>query len=82
MRWVFPRTRYPAAQGVEPPVEAETRRRLRSAVAASGAVERRTAALCALVAATDLDRKVFADLDRKRVKARLKEIGEGATGSS
>jgi hypothetical protein len=75
--WVFPRTRYPATQGVEPPAEAETRRRLRSAVAASGAVERRTAALCALVSATDLDRKVFADLDRKRVKARLEEIGEG-----
>jgi hypothetical protein len=34
--------------------------------------------LCALVAATDLDRKVFADLDRKRVKARLQEISQGA----
>jgi hypothetical protein len=51
---------------------------LRRAVSASGAVEPRTAALCALVAATGLDRKVFADLDRKRVKARLKEIGEGS----
>jgi hypothetical protein len=30
------------------------------------------------LAATGLDRKVFADLDRRRVKARLKEIGEGA----
>jgi hypothetical protein len=38
----------------------------------------RTSALCALVAATDLDRKVFADLDRKQVKARLKEIAEGS----
>ena len=36
------------------------------------------AALCALVAATDLDKKVFRDLDRKQVKARLKEIGQGA----
>jgi hypothetical protein len=76
--WVFPRTRYPAAHGVEPPVESEARQRMRAAVAGSGPVEPRTAALCALVAATDLDRKVFADLDRKQVKARLKQISEGA----
>ncbi|MET0423864.1 MAG: GPP34 family phosphoprotein [Actinoplanes sp.] len=76
--WVFPRTRFPAAHGVEPAVETDARQRMRAAVLGSGAVEERTAALCALVAATDLDRKVFADLDRKRVKARLKEIGEGA----
>jgi hypothetical protein len=76
--WVFPRTKYPAANGVEPTVETEARQRMRAAVLAEGAVEERTAALCSLVAATELDRKVFADLDRKRVKARLKEIGEGA----
>ena len=75
---VFPRTKYPAPGGVEPSAEADARRRMRSAVSASGAVDARTAALCALVAATGLDRKVFADLDRPRVKARLKEIGEGA----
>jgi Golgi phosphoprotein 3 GPP34 len=75
--WVFPRTTYPAPGGVEPPAETEARGRMRSAVAASGAVDARTAALCALVAATGLDRKVFPDLDRKQVKARLKEIGEG-----
>ena len=75
---VFPRKKYPAANGVEPPVEADARERMRAAVLGSGAVDPRTAALCALVAATDLDREVFADLDRKRVKARLKEIGEGA----
>jgi len=74
---VFPRTRYPAAQGTEPAVETDARQRLRAAVLADGAVEPRTAALCALVAATELDRKVLADLDRKRVKARLKEIGQG-----
>jgi hypothetical protein len=51
---------------------------MRAAVLGDGTVEPRTAALCALVAATDLDRKVFADLDRKRVKARLKEISQGA----
>jgi hypothetical protein len=75
---VFPRTRYPAAQGTEPAVETDARQRMRAAVLGDGTVEPRTAALCALVAATDLDRKVFADLDRKRVKARLKEIGQGA----
>jgi hypothetical protein len=76
--WVFPRTRYPSAQGTEPAAESEARRRMRAAVLGDGTVEPRTAALCALVAATDLDRKVFADLDRKRVKARLKEISQGA----
>jgi Golgi phosphoprotein 3 GPP34 len=75
---VFPRTKYPAAGGTEPAAEATARERMRAAVLSSGPVEPRTAALCALVAATELDRKVFADLDRKRVKARLKEIGEGA----
>jgi len=75
---VFPRTKFPAAGGVVPAEEAEARQRMRTAVLGTGAVDPRTAALCALVAATDLDRKVFADLDRRRVKARLKEIGEGA----
>jgi hypothetical protein len=75
---VFPRTRYPAAQGSEPAVETDARQRMRAAVLSDGTVESRTAALCALVAATDLDRKVFADLDRKRVKARLQEISQGA----
>jgi hypothetical protein len=51
---------------------------MRSAIAASGPVEARTAALCALVAATGLERKVFADMDRKQVKARLKEISESS----
>jgi len=74
---VFSRTRFVAAHGVEPVAETEVRQRLRGAVRASGAVEKRTAALCALVAATEMDRKVFADLDRKRVKARLKEISAG-----
>jgi hypothetical protein len=75
---LFPRTKFPSAYGVEPPVETDARQRMRAAVERSGEVDARTAALCALVAATDLDRKVFADLDRKRVKARLKEISEGA----
>jgi Golgi phosphoprotein 3 GPP34 len=74
---VFPRTRYPAAQGTEPSVETDARLRMRAAVLEDRAVQPRTAALCALIAATDLDRKVFADLDRKRVKARLQEISQG-----
>ncbi len=78
MLWVFPRTKYPSANGEPPAVEADARERMQAAVLGSGAVEPRTAALCALVAATELDRKVFAGLDRKRVTARLKEIGEGA----
>jgi hypothetical protein len=76
--WVFPRTKYPAAHGVEPVQETAAKDRMRQAVLGSGAVEPRTAALCALVAATDLDQRVFGDLDRKVVKARLREISEGA----
>jgi hypothetical protein len=76
--WVFPRKKYPPVSGAEPVAEAEARRRMRDAILGTGPVEPRTAALCALVAAVDLDRKVFADLDRKQVQARLKEIGEGA----
>jgi hypothetical protein len=76
--WVFPRTRFLSAYGVEPPVETATRQRLHAAVAGTGAVEARTAAMCALVAATGLDKKVFHELPRAQVTARLKEIGEGA----
>jgi hypothetical protein len=75
---VFPRMKYPSANGAQPAVEIDARQRMRDAILGSGPAEPRTAALCALVAATELDRKVFKDLDRKRVKARLKEIGEGA----
>ncbi|UQU64917.1 GPP34 family phosphoprotein [Couchioplanes caeruleus] len=74
----FPRTRYPARDGVEPAEESATRQRLLAAVSGEGPVEPRTAALCALVTATGMDRKVFAGQDRKQVKARLKEISAGA----
>lgn len=74
---VFPRTRYPAPDGVEPVPETESRQRLIAAVSGSGPVEPRTAALCALLAATNLDRKVFRPLDRERAKARLAEISAG-----
>lgn len=74
---VFPRTRYPAPHGVEPVPETEARQRLTAAVSGAGPVEPRTAALCALVGATNLDRKVFRTLDRKRVTERLREISAG-----
>ena len=74
---VFPRTRYPAPDGLEPVPETEARQRLIAAVSGSGPVEPRTAALCALLAATNLDRKVFRTLDRGRAKARLEEISAG-----
>lgn len=75
--WIFPRTTYPPTHGTEPVAETEARQRMRAAVLGTGTVDVRTAALCALVAATELDRKVFADLDRRQVRARLKQIGEG-----
>ncbi|MBM2616810.1 GPP34 family phosphoprotein [Actinoplanes sp. LDG1-06] len=76
--WVFPRTKYPAAHGVEPVQETAARDRMRHAVLGTGAAEPRTGALCALVAATDLEKSVFGDLDQKVVKTRLREISEGA----
>jgi Golgi phosphoprotein 3 GPP34 len=76
--WVFPRKLYPSANGELPAVEAAARERMRAAVLGTGPVEPHTGALCALVAATELDRKVLGDLDRRQVKARLKEIGEGS----
>jgi hypothetical protein len=76
--WVFPRTKYPPATGETPAVEVAARERIRAAVLGDGPVDPRTAALCALVAATELDRKILAGLDRRRVKARLKQISEGA----
>jgi hypothetical protein len=75
---VFPRTRYPAPQGVEPVAETEARQRMVTAITTPGDdMSTRTAALCSLVAATGLERKVFPDLDRKLVEARLAEIGQG-----
>ncbi|GAA4939843.1 GOLPH3/VPS74 family protein [Actinoplanes utahensis] len=75
---IFPQTRYPSAAGGEPVVETEARARMRAAIEGTGEADPRTSALCALVAASDTSRKVFADLDRKLVKRRLKEISEGA----
>jgi hypothetical protein len=74
---VFPRTRYPAAYGTEPVARTEAGEKLRAAILGAGPVFPRTAALCALVAATELDKKIFPDLDRRLVRARLKEISQG-----
>ncbi len=74
---VFPRTRYPAVHGVEPIAETEARGRMRAALEGTGPVEPRTGALCALVAATGSERKIFPEMDRKLLRARLEEISEG-----
>lgn len=80
--WIFPKTTYPAVHGTEPAAEADARQRMRAAVTTTGAVDARTAALCSLVSATDMNRRVFADLDRRQVTARLKEISEGDWASA
>lgn len=76
--WIFPVTRYPAPGGRPPAPEAEARHRLRAAITGPGAVDRRTAALCALVAAVGLGGKVFARVPKGQVKQRLKEIDADA----
>jgi hypothetical protein len=78
---VFPRTRYPSVYGTEPAVETATRERMRAAVEGAGTVGTRTGALCALVAATEMGRKVFPEMDRGLLDARLEEIAEGDWGA-
>ncbi|WP_033436200.1 GOLPH3/VPS74 family protein [Saccharothrix sp. NRRL B-16314] len=74
---VFPRTRFPAPDGVQPAAETDARARMTAAITDDGPVDPRTAALCALVKAVGYDRKVFADLPRAVVRKRLKVISEG-----
>jgi hypothetical protein len=74
---VFPRTRFPTPDGVQPAAETDARARMTSAITGDGPVDPRTAALCALVKAVDYDRKVFAALPRAVVRRRLKVISEG-----
>lgn len=74
---VFPRTRFPAPDGAEPAAETAARARMRRAVLGDGPVDPRTAALCALVRAVGLDRRVFTDLPRRQVRAALKAISDG-----
>lgn len=74
---VFPRTRFPTPDGVQPQAETDARTRMTRAITDDGPVDPRTAALCALVKAVDYDRKVFAHLPRADVRKRLKAISEG-----
>ncbi|MFB9234732.1 GPP34 family phosphoprotein [Plantactinospora siamensis] len=74
---LIPRTRFPSPHGVEPQAETEARQRLTAAVLADGPVEPRTAALCGLVRAAGMERKVFPDQSRRQVNARLAEISAG-----
>jgi Golgi phosphoprotein 3 (GPP34) len=74
--WVFPRTRFPSASGAEPLPEGEARRRLLAAVDASGPVDERTAALCALVRAVGIERIAVPDRPRREVRDRFQEIVE------
>jgi hypothetical protein len=50
---------------------------MRAAITGDGPVDPRTAALCALVKAVSMERKVFPDLPRGDVRKRLKVIVEG-----
>ncbi|MFC0029659.1 GPP34 family phosphoprotein [Micromonospora chaiyaphumensis] len=80
--WVFPRTRYPSPTGAEPAVETAARERMLAALLGDGPVDARTAALLALTRAVGLDRKLFRELPRERVKARLGEIAAGDWASA
>ncbi|PWU54455.1 GPP34 family phosphoprotein [Micromonospora sp. S4605] len=80
--WVFPRTRYPSETGAEPAAETRARQRMTAAVAADGPVEPRTAALIGLARAVRLDRHLFQDLPRDRLKRRLAEIAAGDWASA
>jgi hypothetical protein len=72
--WVFPRTRFPSASGSEPLPEGETRRRLLAAVDATGPVDQRTAALCALVRAIGIERLAVPDRPKRQVQDRFQVI--------
>ncbi|MEV5207894.1 GPP34 family phosphoprotein [Micromonospora sp. NPDC053740] len=71
---VFPRTRYPSPTGAPPAVETEVRERMAVALTGNGPVDARTAALLTLTRAVGLDRKLFRELPKERVKARMDEI--------
>lgn len=72
---VFPVMRLPAASGS---TEANIRARLDSCVLRGADPDERTAALVALVHAVGLRRQAFPGSDRRRVDARMKQVGEGA----
>ncbi|MEV6303683.1 GPP34 family phosphoprotein [Actinoplanes sp. NPDC051861] len=73
----IPRTRYPWVGGHEAVAATDARERMRAALLGA-TPDPRTSALCSLIAAVEIDRKLFPDMDRKVVRRRLKEISEGA----
>lgn len=79
--WVFPRTRYRTADGVQAPQEADARRRLDAALDGPDPVPPRTAALAALVQAAGLSGKVFDGRKGRDVKRRIKEMTEASVAS-
>ncbi|KOX14797.1 GOLPH3/VPS74 family protein [Micromonospora profundi] len=79
---IFPRTRYPSPTGAQPAVETEARERMAAALTGNGPVDARTAALLTLTRAVGLDRKLFRELPKERVKARMDEISAGDWASA
>jgi Golgi phosphoprotein 3 GPP34 len=74
MLGLFPVRRYPTLDAGQ---ESAARSRLQSVVAHGTQPDARTAALAALLDACGLARRTFPEMDRKQLKARMKELGEG-----
>lgn len=79
--WVFPRTRYPSAHGVQPPQETDARLRLNAALDGPDPVDPRTSALAALVQAAGLSGRVFEDRKGRDVKRRIEEMTRASVAS-
>jgi hypothetical protein len=71
---LFPVRRYPS---VDPALENAARARLELAVVKGVEPDARTAALASLLDACGLAKRTFPELDRRQLKARMKEINEG-----
>jgi Golgi phosphoprotein 3 GPP34 len=71
---LFPVRRYPTLDAGQ---ESAVRSRLQSVVGHGTEPDARTAALAGLLDACGLARRTFPELDRKQLKARMKELSEG-----
>jgi hypothetical protein len=71
---LFPVRRYPT---LDPGVESAAQSRLQSVVVHGAQADARTAALASLLDACRLARRTFPDVDRKQLKLRMTELGEG-----
>jgi len=80
--WVFPRTRYPSPDGGQPPAEAAARQRMTAALLGDGPVDAHTAGLLALTRAVGLDRRLFPEVPKDRLRSRLDEIAAGDWASA